>query len=75
VKAAPSRCRSPASPRAAPGDTWHNPRRELERLAFSYFTGTAGRVHQRTATTLRQREIFQGLDIFETPRVPTIEPA
>jgi len=56
-------------------DTWPNLRRELERIHLGYFHGSAGRVHQRTETTLRQREILSALDIPEPPRFLTIEPA
>jgi hypothetical protein len=56
-------------------DTWPNLRRELERIHLGYFHGSAGRVHQRTETTLRQREILSALDVPEPPRFLTIKPA
>jgi hypothetical protein len=56
-------------------DTWPNLRRELERIHLGYFTGSAGRVHQRTETTLRQREILAALDVPEPPRFLTLEAA
>ncbi len=56
-------------------DTWPNLRRELERIHLGYFHGSAGRVHQRTETTLRQREILSALDVPEPPCFLTIKPA
>jgi transposase len=55
-------------------DTWRNLRRELERIRLGYFHGSAGRVLQRTETTLRQREILTALDVPEPPRFLAIEP-
>jgi transposase len=56
-------------------DTWPNLRRELERIHLGYFEGSAGRVHQRTETTSRQREILKALDVPEPPRFLAIAPA
>jgi hypothetical protein len=56
-------------------DTWPNLRRELERIHLGSFHGSAGRVLQRSETTLRQREILNALDVPEPPRFLTIEPA
>lgn len=56
-------------------DTWPNLRRELERIHLGYFHGNAGRVHQRTELTLRQREILTAIDVPEPPRFLSIEPA
>jgi hypothetical protein len=56
-------------------DTWRNLRRELERLHLGYFHGTAGRVHQRTELTHRQREILAAIDVPEPPRFLAIEPS
>jgi hypothetical protein len=56
-------------------DTWPNLRRELERIHLGEFTGTAGRVHQRTELTTRQREILTALDVSEPPRFLALEPA
>jgi Transposase DDE domain len=56
-------------------DTWRNLRRELERIHLGYFHGTAGRVHQRTELTLRQREILTAVDVPEPPRFLAIEPS
>ncbi len=51
------------------GDTWGNVRRELERMHLGEFSGTAGRVVQRTETTPRQREIFRMLEMPQPPLV------
>jgi transposase len=56
-------------------DTWRNLRRELERIHLGYFHGTAGRVHQRTELTPRQREILTAIDVPEPPRFLAIEPS
>jgi hypothetical protein len=56
-------------------DTWRNLRRELERIHLGYFQGSAGRVHQSSATTDRQREILKALDVPEPPRFLAIAPA
>lgn len=56
-------------------DTWRNLRRELERVHLGYFQGSAGRVHQRTELTARQREILAAVDVPEPPRFLTIEPS
>ena len=55
--------------------TWRNLRRELERIHLGYFNGTAGRVHQRTELTLRQREILTAIEAPEPPRFLAIEPS
>jgi hypothetical protein len=56
-------------------DSWPTLRRELERIHLGSFHGSAGRLQQRTETTLRQREILTALDVPEPPRFLTIEPA
>jgi hypothetical protein len=56
-------------------ETWRNLRRELERIQLGYFHGSAGRVHQRTETTVRQRELLSALDVPEPPRFLAIKPA
>jgi transposase len=56
-------------------DTWPSLRRELERIHLGYFQGSAGRVHQTTEITRRQREILNALDIPEPPRFLAISPA
>jgi transposase len=55
-------------------DTWRNLRTELERVHLGYFQGSAGRVHQRTELTQRQREILTALEVPEPPRFLTLEP-
>jgi Transposase DDE domain len=57
------------------GDTWPALRRELERIHFGDFHGSAGRVQQRTELTLRQREILAALEIPQPPRFLAIEHA
>ena len=49
-------------------------RRELDRLHLGEFSGSAGRVSQRTKTTRRQHEILTALDVPEPPRFLAIEP-
>jgi hypothetical protein len=56
-------------------DTWRNLRRELERIHLGYFHGSAGRVHQRTELTLRQREILAAVEVPEPPRFLAIKPS
>lgn len=51
----------------ATGDTWHNVRREFERMHLGEFSGPAGRVLQRTETAPRQREILGALELREPP--------
>jgi len=55
-------------------DTWRNLRRELERIQLGYFKGSAGRVHQRTELTHRQREILTAVEVPEPPVFLAIEP-
>ncbi len=50
------------------GDTWRNVRNELERMHLVTLETNDGRVAQRRATTARQREIFQALEIAEPAR-------
>lgn len=50
------------------GDTWRNVRNELERMHLVTLETTDGRVAQRSATTPRQREIFQALEVAEPAR-------
>lgn len=56
-------------------DTWPVLRRELQRIHLGYFHGSAGRVHQTSETTLRQREILNALDVPAPPRFLKIAPA
>lgn len=55
-------------------DTWRNLRRELERIRLGHFQGSAGRAHQRTELSQRQREILTALDAPEPPRFLALEP-
>ena len=55
-------------------DTWRNLRRELERIQLGYFQGSAGRIHQRTELTHRQREILAAVEVPEPPVFLAIEP-
>jgi hypothetical protein len=50
------------------GDTWRNVRNELERMHLVTLETNDGRVAQRSATTARQREIFQALEVAEPAR-------
>jgi transposase len=56
-------------------DTWHNHRRELERIQLGYFQGSAGLVHQRTELTGRQREILAAVEAPEPPTFLAIKPS
>src|SRR5579859_2844148 len=56
-------------------DTWRNVRNELQRMHVGTFSGPAGTVLQRTATTHRQAEIFSALQTPEPPRLLHLEPA
>ena len=47
--------------------TWPRIHRELDRMHLGEFTGTAGRVLQRSETTPAQREILRALDLPEPP--------
>jgi transposase len=48
--------------------TWREIKAELGRMHLGEFSGPAGRVLQRTATTPAQQEIFRRLGIKEPPR-------
>lgn len=50
------------------GDTWPNPRRELEKIQFGSFSGPTGRFRQRTEVTPAQRAILGKLELAEPPR-------
>jgi hypothetical protein len=50
------------------GDTWRNIRRETGRMHLVEFTGSDGRVLQRTETTPAQAAIFKSLSLKEPPR-------
>ena len=50
------------------GDTWRNVRNELDRMHLVTLETAEGRVAQRSATTKRQHQIFQALEIAEPAR-------
>jgi hypothetical protein len=55
--------------------TWATIRRELQRMHLGEFHGSAGRVLQRTETTLAQRDLLRALQVDEPPHFLAIEPA
>ena len=57
------------------GDTWRSLRHELDRLHVGEFTGSAGRVLQRTEITSRQHTILRALDVDPPPRFLDVAPA
>ncbi|MGH9181477.1 MAG: IS1634 family transposase [Acidimicrobiales bacterium] len=59
----------------ATDDTWRNLRHELDRMHLGEFTGTAGRVLQRTQTTAAQATIFKALGVAEPNRFLGLTPA
>ena len=59
----------------AAGDTWRNLRHELDRMHLGTFTGTAGTVRRRTATTTTQTGILQALDLAEPAEFNELRPA
>ncbi len=59
---------------AETGMTWRNIKAELGRMHLGEFSGPAGKVLQRTATTPAQQEIFKRLRIKEPPRFFEITP-
>ena len=59
----------------ATGDTWPVIAREMDRMHLGTFTGTAGAVQQRTATTPEQAEILTALGIPEPPLMLHVEPS
>lgn len=59
----------------ATDDTWRNLRHELDRMHLGEFTGTAGRVLQRTQTTATQATIFKALGVAEPKRFLGLTPA
>ena len=54
------------------GDTWTNLRHQLDQMHLGTFTGPAGTITRRTATTTRQHEIWRSLELPEPPQVSTI---
>ena len=59
----------------ATGDTWRNLRHELDRMHLGTFTGTAGTVQRRTATTPAQAATLRALDLAEPPQFSDLRPA
>jgi len=59
----------------ATGDTWRNLRHELDRMHLGTFTGTAGTVQRRTATTPAQAAILDALNLAEPPQFSDLRPA
>jgi hypothetical protein len=57
------------------GDTWRTLRHELDRLHVGEFTGSAGRVLQRTEITSRQHTILRALAVDPPPRFVDVAPA
>ena len=55
----------------ATGDTWRNVRNELDRMHLVTLETAEGRVAQRSATTPRQHQIFEALEIAEPARFST----
>jgi hypothetical protein len=57
------------------GDTWRNLRHELDRMHLGTFTGPAGTVRRRTATTTTQAGILRALDLAEPREFSDLRPA
>ena len=57
------------------GDTWRNLHHELDRMHLGTFTGPAGTIRRRTATTPAQAGIFRALDLAEPREISDIRPA
>jgi len=55
--------------------TWRNLRHELDRMHLGTFTGAAGTVRRRTATTPTQAGILRALDLAEPREISHIRPA
>jgi hypothetical protein len=56
------------------GRTWHNIRRELDRLHIGTFTGPAGTFQQLTALTNSQRELLAKLAIPAPRQIIDLQP-
>jgi transposase len=56
------------------GDTWTNLRHQLDQMHLGTFTGPAGNITRRTATTTRQDHIWRSLQLTEPPQISTIHP-
>lgn len=59
----------------ATGDTWRNLRHELDRMHLGTFTGAAGAMKRRTATTAAQAAILRALDLAEPREFSELRPA
>jgi hypothetical protein len=59
----------------ATGDTWRNLRHELDRMHLGTFTGPAGTVRRRTATSPGQAAILRALDLAEPREFSDLHPA
>jgi len=59
----------------ATDDTWRNLRHDLDRIHLGTFTGPAGTVKRRTATTPTQANILRALDLAEPPQFSDLRPA
>ncbi len=57
------------------GDTWRRLRHELDRMHLGTFTGPAGTIGRRTATTPAQAAILTTLGLPEPPAISTISTA
>jgi transposase len=55
--------------------TWRRINTELGRLHLVTLAGPAGRIHQTTALTAAQRELFAATGIAPPPRVTSLQPA
>lgn len=55
------------------GDTWRQLRHELQQLHVGQFTGPAGTVELRTATTHAQRRILAALHLGEPPQISRLD--
>ena len=53
----------------AAGDTWRNLRHELDRMHLVTLETAEGRIAKRSATTKRQREIFDALELREPAQI------
>ncbi|MGH9268356.1 MAG: IS1634 family transposase [Acidimicrobiales bacterium] len=59
----------------ATSDTWRNLHHELDRMHLGTFTGPAGTVRRRTATTTAQAGILRALDLAEPAEFSDLRPA
>jgi hypothetical protein len=59
----------------ATGDTWRNLRHHLDLMHLGTFTGPAGTIRRRTATTARHKTILAALDLPEPREISDIQPA